>query len=187
MKGAEAIALESARVDDAEAFRMLVEQNSHKMFRLAFRMTGNEQDAEDVVQETFLRAYRHIGRYDARARVSTWLYTIASNCAIDLLRKRRRRRTESLDHTEARAPAVADGPGPDRSMFGVEVRDRIEAELEKLSAKERAAFTLRHFEGQSIREISEIMGTPEGSVKNNIFRAVRKLRSTLEPALGAER
>jgi len=187
MEGAEAMALERAQEGDAEAFRMLVEQNSHTVFRLAFRMTGNEQDAEDIVQETFLRAYKNIGRYDARAKVSTWLHKITSNCAIDLIRKRKRRPADSLEEQAASQAPASSEPGPDRVALGHELGSRVAAALENLSAKERVAFSLRHFEELSIREIAEVTQSPEGSVKNNIFRAVRKLRSVLEPALGEGR
>lgn len=166
---------------------MLVEQNSHRIFRLAFRMTGSEHDAEDVVQETFLRAYRNLGRFDSRAKVATWLNAIASNCAIDLLRKRKYRRTEKLDEQAPVGAPVSNRPAPDRVAMGSELRERVDAALLKLSARERIAFSLRHFEGQSIREVATAMKMPEGSVKNTIFRAVRKLRAALGPALGVPR
>ena len=187
MERVEAMALGEARQGDAEAFRMLVDQHSHRVFRLAFRITGNEQDAEDIVQETFLRAYRNIGRYDSRASVSTWLHKITSNCSIDLLRKRKRRPTASLDeHHDGQLPA-SNTPGPERVAAGQEFGRRVNSALSGLSAKERVAFTLRHFEELSIREIAEVMHSPEGSVKNNIFRAVRKLRAVLEPSSGEAR
>jgi RNA polymerase sigma-70 factor (ECF subfamily) len=184
MEAVEAIALERARAGDEDSFRMLVEQHSHKMFRLAYRMTGNEADAEDVVQETFLRAYRKIGSYDSRAKFSSWLHTIASNYAIDILRRRKRWRPADLESLERHAPLKTDEPGPDRSAFGGEIRLQVEKELEKLSPRERIAFTLRHYEGMSIEEIGRIMGIRRGAAKNHVFRAVRKLRAALEPVVG---
>src|SRR4249920_4174478 len=86
-----ATVLARARKGDSDAFRELVEQHSRSAFRLAYRMTRNEQDAEDVVQESFLRAYRHLGRFEARSNFGTWLYRIVANCAVDLLRARRSR------------------------------------------------------------------------------------------------
>jgi RNA polymerase sigma-70 factor (ECF subfamily) len=157
---------------------MLVDAHSRTVFRLAYRMTGNEQDAEDVVQETFLRAYKSIERFDPQAQVSTWLYAIASNCAIDTLRRRKHRQTDELDRPGRSEPAGTE-PGPERHAAGRELRERIEHELSRLTAKERVAFSLRHFEDLPIQEIARVMGTPEGSVKNNIFRAVRKLREAL--------
>src|SRR5947199_6851955 len=80
-----------ARSGDADAYRVLVERHSRALFRLAFRMTGNESDAEDVVQESFMRAYRQLGKFDERATFGTWLYRIATNCSLDLVRGRKRR------------------------------------------------------------------------------------------------
>src|ERR671938_1542565 len=83
--------LDRARQGDSDAFRVLVEQHSRTVFRLAYRITGNEQDAEDVVQESFLRAYRQLGRFEARANFGTWLYRIVANCSVDLMRARQAR------------------------------------------------------------------------------------------------
>ena len=93
MQDAEADAEAVARVrgGEPEAFRVLMERHGRAVHRLAFRMTGNEHDAEDVVQETFLRAYRNLGHFEARSQFGSWLYRIAANCAYDALRARARR------------------------------------------------------------------------------------------------
>src|SRR5277367_2839462 len=91
MELTDSAAAEQARKGDQSAFRMLVERHSRSVFRLAFRMTGNEQDAEDVVQESMLRAYKQLGKFDERASFGTWLYRIAANCSLDLVRSRKRR------------------------------------------------------------------------------------------------
>src|SRR5437764_11188600 len=100
-----AAVLARARQGDNEAFRALVERHSGSVFRLAFRMTGNEQDAEDVVQESFLRAYRQLGRFESRANFGTWLYRIVANCSVDLMRSKQARhdmtRAERLDDVDA--------------------------------------------------------------------------------------
>ncbi len=90
MEESDAAAVSRARSGDSQAFRLLVEHHSRNIFRLAYRMTGNEQDAEDVVQETFLKAFRQLNGFEERSNFSTWLYRIGVNCALDLLRKRRR-------------------------------------------------------------------------------------------------
>src|SRR5512142_252256 len=92
-----AVVLARARQGDEEAFRDLVERHSRSVFRLAYRMTGNEQDAEDVVQESFLKAYRQLGRFESRADFGTWIYRIAANCCVDLLRARDTRRGEHVE------------------------------------------------------------------------------------------
>src|SRR6266699_6031546 len=99
-----AAVLARARQGDSDAFRALVERHSRSIFRLAFRMTGNEQDAEDVVQETFLRAYKQLHRFDRRAAFSTWLYRIAANCSLDLIRVRKTRSEHQEPTPEEGAP-----------------------------------------------------------------------------------
>ncbi len=184
-------AVERARSGDNDAFRLLVEQHSRAIFRLAFRMTGNEEDAEDVVQETFLRAYRQISRYEARSSFSTWLYRIASNYSLDLIRMRKHREDKrehgAVDGQDLLQSMPETGPGPDRVLYSSQVKDRVNAALDELSAQERAAFVLRHFEGLSIEEIGQALGTGTNATKHSIFRAVQKLRRSLEPVVGSAR
>jgi RNA polymerase sigma-70 factor, ECF subfamily len=179
--------LANARQGDGDAFRLLVERHSRAVFRLAYRMTGNEQDAEDVVQESFLRAYRQLGRFESRANFGTWLYRIVANCSVDAMRARQSRhdqsRGESLD--AASSVAVSDGHGPDRLAESAEIAAQVAGALGTLSALERAAFTLRHHEGRSIQEISETLGIGTSAAKHSIFRAVKKLRATLAPLRSA--
>ena len=172
-----------------DAFRLLVEQHSRAIFRLAYRMTGNEEDAEDVVQETFLRAYRQLDKYEARSSFSTWLYRIASNYSLDLIRMRKRHedkreRGSDQDQRDILQSIPMDTPGPDRIAYSGQIKDRVNAALNELSAQERMAFVLRHFEGLSIEEIGESLGTGANATKHSIFRAVQKLRRSLEPLVG---
>jgi len=184
-------AIERAQSGDSDAFRLLVEQHSRVIFRLAFRMTGNEQDAEDVVQETFLRAYKRISDYEARASFSTWLYRIASNYALDLIRSRRRheekRERGSGEDRDILQTIPEASPGPERMAYGGQVKDRVNAALDELTAQERTAFVLRHFEGLSIEEIGRTLGTGANATKHSIFRAVQKLRRSLQPVVGTAR
>lgn len=173
-----------ARSGDAEAFRALVDRHSRGLFRLAFRMTGNQPDAEDVVQESFLRAYRQLGKFDERASFGTWLYRIAVNCALDLVRSRKRRAEQqpSEDSAEnAVRAAVSSNPGPERLALSGELRERVAEAMNELSAAEKSAFVLRHFEGMRIEEVSRILGCQPGAAKHSVFRAVQKLRRALEP------
>src|SRR6202035_3272282 len=134
MEWSDEAAAARAKAGDADAFRVLVERHSRPLFRLAFRMTGNEQDAEDVVQETFLRAYRRIGNFDERASFGTWLYRITVNCSLDLVRARKRRSEHSgpsnpeLDDLIQSLPAT--GPTPDRMAMSGEARQRIGEAME---------------------------------------------------------
>lgn len=177
-----------ARDGDSEAFRLLVERHGRAVFRLAHRMTGSASDAEDVVQETFLKAYKQLGRFESRANFSTWLHRIAVNCSIDLIRSRPHRETghdtEDLEHFGAVSDAhEAAQRTPERLMMSTEVHERVSAAMSGLSQMERAAFVLRHFEGQSIEEISRALGLKANATKHSIFRAVRKMRIALEPLI----
>jgi RNA polymerase sigma-70 factor (ECF subfamily) len=177
------------RAGDGDGFRLLVERHSRSVFRLAYRMTGNEQDAEDVVQETFLRAYRQLHRYESRASFGTWLYRIAANYALDLIRSRKHQfRGPSEAGAEASDPLLSvpsSDPGPDRVAFSGQVQQHVAEALDTLTPQERTAFVLRHFEGQSIDEISLALGIGGNAAKHSIFRAVQKLRKALEPLVNA--
>src|SRR5437867_2061334 len=172
-----------ARAGDADAFRRLVERHSRNVFRLAYRMTRNEHDAEDVVQEAFLRAYRKLDRFEERSHFGSWLYRITANCAYDSLRARERRHEspEPADD-ESDGPlteAASHDPTPDRLVFGAEVRRRVALAMRRMSALERSAFTLRHFEGMSIEEIGHVLAVEGSAAKQSVFRAVRKVRAAL--------
>jgi RNA polymerase sigma-70 factor (ECF subfamily) len=178
MEDSEALAIARAKSGDGEGFRNLVERHSRSVFRLAYRMTGNESDAEDIVQETFLRAYKQLNRYESRSSFATWLYRIAANCSIDLIRAKKVRQPVEVPETLA-----AKDPEPDRAMFSSEVQKRVAEAMNDLSGQERTAFVLRHFEGLSIDEISRSLGVGENAAKHAVFRAVQKLRRTLAPVV----
>ena len=172
-----------ARAGDPEAFRLLVERHSQQIFRVAYRMTGNEHDADDVVQEAFLRAYRQIDRFEERANFGTWLHRIAVNCALDLLRARGRMdRHYGGDPEDAEmSGAIRTDAQQDRLLMSAELGKQVAAAMEQLSGNERTAFVLRHFEGMPVEEIGKTMGIQVNAAKHTIFRAVRKLRQSLEP------
>jgi RNA polymerase sigma-70 factor, ECF subfamily len=191
MEWSDQTAVDRAKAGDADAWRVLVERHSRALFRLAFRMTGSEQDAEDVVQETLLRAWKQIGRYDARASFGTWLYRVAANCSLDLMRARRRRSEVAPEGdgegAEAWFGVPSTEPGPERVLLSGEVRRRVAEAVGERSAAERTAFVLRHFEGMGIDDVSEVLGCQPGAAKHSVFRAVQKLRRALEPLVGAAR
>ena len=180
----DATTVEQARRGDADAFRLLVERHSRPIFRVAYRMTGNEHDADDVVQETFLRAYKQLEHFEDRANFSTWLHRIAINCSLDLLRSRGRHdkhyggdpTSEEMQHA-----VRADDPQPDRLLLSAELQQHVVAAMEQLSGNERTAFMLRHFEGMPVEEIGKTLGIQVNAAKHTIFRAVRKLREALQP------
>ena len=154
-------------------------------------MTGNRQDAEDVVQESFMRAYKQLGKFDERASFGTWLYRIAANCSLDLVRSRKRRSEHLAPDTagsEMDDPVTllpSPGPTPERVALSGEVRERLEAAMRELSATERTAFVLRHFEGMCMEEVGRVLDCQAGAAKHSVFRAVQKLRRALEPVVSA--
>src|SRR3954462_6346766 len=128
MPHTDAAAVALARDGDSEAFRGLVERHSRAVYRLAHRTTGTPEDAEDVVQETFLKAYRQLSRFESRANFSTWLHRIAVNCSIDLIRSRPHRESghdaADLDQLGTNDD-VQRQVSPERLMLSTEVRDRV--------------------------------------------------------------
>ena len=188
----DAVAVERTMAGDRDAFRVLVERHSHNVFRLAYRMTGNRQDAEEVVQEAFLRAYQKLGQFAARANFGTWVYRIAANYAIDRMRQRKKEEARKV------APAVHEqgtendpvtlvrdaAPTPERLAHNIELRKHMEIALAALSHSERTAFVMRHWEGCAIEEIAEVLKSSSGAAKNTVFRAVQKLRLALQPFVG---
>jgi RNA polymerase sigma-70 factor (ECF subfamily) len=189
MEWADQAVVEKARSGDGEAFRVLVERHSRSLFRLSFRMTGNESDAEDVVQETFLRAYRQLGKFDGRASFGTWLYRIAANCALDLVRARQRRSEQAPadDGGDLLLSVASADPRPDRLAMSDQVRRRVAEAMAELSPAERTAFVLRHFEGMCMEDVSRALGCQTGAAKHSVFRAVQKLRRALEPLVSTAR
>jgi len=188
MTDAERAAIRETRAGNPDAFAVLVRLHSRTLYRLAVRIVGDPERAEDVVQEALLRAFRALDRFDDRGEILPWLRRIAANAAIDELRRRRREQPladespgpwrESGDGHPARLPASTE-PSPDRRTASAQVGRAARRALAGLSPDERAAFLLRHVEGCSIAEISRALGKRENATKQSIFRAVRKLRRSL--------
>ncbi|MEP6594001.1 MAG: sigma-70 family RNA polymerase sigma factor [Acidobacteriota bacterium] len=179
-----------ARDGNSDAFRTLVERHGRAVYRVAHGITGNASDAEDVVQETFIRAYKQLGRFESRANFGTWIHRIAVNCAIDLIRSRRWRESgEDSADLEQRGTAPVTNRGvaasPERLLLSAELQQLIGAGMASLSRLERAAFVLRHLEGQTIEAIAHSLGLKTNAAKHSIFRAVKKMRAALGPHLPA--
>ncbi len=174
-----------ARDGDRDAFRTLVETHSRYIYSLAHRMTGNAQDAEDVVQEAWLKAHKQLSRFEARADFRTWMHRITVNCSIDLIRARRHREDAHDPQDLEQGPLSERGAEaqatPERMTASVQISDRVNEALGLLTALERAAFTLRHVEGMSIEEVGAKLGMKTSATKHSIFRAVKKMRAALEP------
>jgi RNA polymerase sigma-70 factor (ECF subfamily) len=186
----DAEAIELTLGGDRDAYRVLVERHSASVFRLAFRLTGNRHDAEEVVQEAFLRAYQKLEQFEARANFGTWVYRIAANYAIDRTRKKRieeaRRKEPSMREAESAENSAMNlvpdkQPSPERLAQNVELRKQLELALNTLTQAERTAFVMRHWEGCGIEEIAVTLNSNTSAAKNTVFRAVKKLRNFLAP------
>ena len=188
-------AVELTRRGDPDAFRVLVDRHSRAVFRLAWRMTANSHEAEDIVQETFLRAYKQLQRFDGRAAFATWLHRIAVNCSLDLIRSRKRRQEITAGPQDPNSNEKGEDrlllnlpsadPSPERSLQSTQIRELLANAMQELSEMERCAFTLRHHDGLGIEEISRALGVQPNAAKHSIFRALKKLRRILEPALAS--
>lgn len=167
------------RAGREEAFRELVELLRERLFRLALRLTGSREDAFDVVQETFLKVYRDIDAWNERSAFYSWLYRVASNLAIDKLRRRKK------DRELASGFAIERSPERDNISELIEAR-ATEHELERLASAvatlpegQRTVVTLRHYEGLSLKEIAEIRGCALGTVKSTLHQAFRSIQRAL--------
>ncbi len=157
---------------EKSAFGELVSRHQTAVFNLAYRMLGNRQDAEDVAQETFLAAYRHLGSYDEHRTFKTWLLSIVHHRCVDFLR-RRRRHVPLDERLAAKQDIEAEAVAGERA-------ERVQQLLQRLSPDDRAVITLRYWEGMSYREMAAVLGVTESSVRNRLYRARRFLAEHLE-------
>jgi RNA polymerase sigma-70 factor (ECF subfamily) len=194
MQVTDAAAVEQVLAGDQEAFRILVQRYSRSLYHVVYRMTGNPQDTEELVQETFLRAYKALGRFELRSNFYTWVYRIAVNRTLDFLDARKSRMdqkdayqiAEDPDPEEGRqVQLAADAPGPERLVMSAELKAKLARAMGLLTPSERVAFTMRHMEGRSIEEISQTLNLKTNAAKHSVFRAVQKLRQQLEPYASA--
>jgi RNA polymerase sigma-70 factor, ECF subfamily len=192
MSGSETtdVSLEKLRARDQEEFTRLVDAYSASIFRLGMRMLGNQQDAQDVLQNTFLNAFRHIPQFEGRSSLSTWLYRIAANEALMMLRKKHPETTltdmqpednEDLDEPEQFVDWCC---LPEGEMLSKETRKHLDQAIERLPASLRVVFLLRDIEGLSIQETSQALNLTETAVKTRLLRARLHLREQLSRYFG---
>src|SRR5437588_388898 len=174
---------------DREAFRVLVERHSRNLFKAVYRMTVNQEDADEIVQETFLRAYKNLGRFQERSSFYTWIYRIAMNRTLDFLSARKPGYTYQIaddpEPEKNEIQVMSPTAGPERTLLSRELKSSIAEAMERLTPTEKIAFTLRHMEGRSIDDVSEALGVRKVAARNTVFRAVKKLRVALEPMVTA--
>lgn len=177
------VLVEAARSGDRVAFEELVRLTSADTYTLARRLCGNADDASDVVQEAYLRAYRSIRKFRGDSAFSTWLYRITANCAADHLNRRTRHRHDDLsdEHVDDRAEV-----DPESHSANVELRDELKVALDALPPKLRAAVVLRDIYDLPHEEIASQLNISESAAKVRLHRARRKLREVLYPLPGEE-
>ena len=180
--------IREAQQGSRTAFDALVRQYDQAVLRLALHLTGSEQDAEDIHQEAFLKAYRYLGNFRFECSFYTWIYRIVTNLCLDLLRRRKSRREDQavmLDSSGEEIDLLTNvsdqraSANPDRELNRKFLGERIREALDKLTPRERMVFELKHYQGLKLRTIGEMLNTTEETAKNTLFRATRKLRANL--------
>jgi RNA polymerase sigma-70 factor (ECF subfamily) len=177
-----------AQQGSTSAFEELVRHYDRVVLRLALNITGSYEDAQDIYQEAFLRAYRNLGRFRFECSFYTWIYRIATNLCLDHLRQRQLRNrdiiTERFEEGDEetmldRVPDQRPATSPERAALSREVRDRIRMALGRLSPRERVVFELKHYQGLKLQTVATMLNTTENTIKNTLFRATHKLRVEL--------
>lgn len=170
---------------DATAYRGLVEKYQGRVYSMVYGMVRNREDARDITQEAFVKAYRSLSTFRLESSFYTWLYRIAMNLSIDFVRKRKRRETGGFDDSIATRDGdggIADihhEEGPSRQLERKELFGRIMDAMEKLPEDQRQVILLRELEGLQYKEIADVMGVPEGTVMSRLFYARKKLQKLL--------
>jgi RNA polymerase sigma-70 factor (ECF subfamily) len=186
----EAFSLEALRARDRAEFARLVEAYSGVIYRLAIKMLNNPQDAEDVLQETFIKAYDHISGFDGRSKISTWLYRIATNEALMLLRRRKVNfisidsPVENLDEEQEPMQIVDWCCIPEEELMSSEARQYLDQAIDELPFTLRVVFLLRDIEGLSTQETADVLNLTETAVKTRLSRARMRLREQLTTYYG---
>lgn len=173
-----------AQKGDESAFESLVIEHQQKVYNICLRMTGNEQDAYDLSQESFLKAWKGLETFQFESAFSTWLYRLTSNACLDFLRAQKRRPTTSLttedDDGETVQIDVEDAaPTPEQAVLAAEDREMLKAALDAIDDEARAIITLRVIDGLSYEQIAAVLGIKEGTVKSRLSRAREKLKKKL--------
>ncbi len=180
---AEAHLLQRLKASDGTAFREFVRLYQRRLYTLAFQLLGNREDAEDLVQEAFIKAHGALAQFHGASSLYTWLHRIAVNLYIDYTRSGRYRAIQQWDDTRDdntnKAQWHTPQPSPEASYQAVLQQEHIELALHKLTAQQRAVFVLRHYQDLSLEEVADELHVTVGTVKTLLFRAVRELREHL--------
>ncbi len=167
---------------DKNAFRLIVLHYAQAVNRLAYRYTADANYAEDIAQETFIKAFQAISRYQVQAKFSTWLLRITTNTSIDFLRKSNRQMAQSLDQENNQLEIPEHGID---ALDQLDLNQRLMSAMSDLSDVERLAITMKHHQGYSIDETAKVLKIKNNACKQTIFRAVQKLRKQLTSEVSA--
>lgn len=185
MEGNDHSILRAVLAGDKDAYGELVARHSSTVFRVAYRITGNEADADEVVQEAFLRGYQRLRDFELRSQFSTWIYRIAVNCALNMINKKKLDATyqiaEEADPTQQQVQVADTSAGPERLLISREIETLQAEAMRNLTPTERTAFILRHMEDRTTSEIASTLNIAPNAAKQAVFRAVQKLRRSLAP------
>lgn len=180
--------IRAAQKGERTAFDSLVRRYDRSVLRLALHMLGNEQDAQDVHQEAFIKAYRHLSNFRFECSFYTWLYRIVTNLCLDQLRRRKSRKEDPATVIDAAGEEMdlmatlqddRATANPARELERKDMNAAIQSALDSLTPRERTVFELKHYQGLKLRTIGEMLSTTEETAKNTLFRATRKLRARL--------
>jgi RNA polymerase sigma-70 factor (ECF subfamily) len=160
-----------------EGFRLLTVKYQERLYWQIRRIVLNHEDANDVIQNTFIKVYRNIAKFEAKSKLYTWLYRIATNEAITFLRKKKRKATVDI---EGDASEITRQLTADEYFDGDEIQIQLQAALSTLPEKQRAVFNLRYFDELSYKEISELLDTSVGALKASYHHAVKKIESFIK-------
>jgi len=177
----ETLLIERVRKGEDDAMEAVVKTYKRKLYNLAYDLTNNSADAEDLTQEVFFKAFSQINRFRGDSAFVTWLYRITFNLYLDMKRKKSyqiyKQSEEIAEYSDAML--LIDRHNPARKFEDKQISEHIKSALNKISPREKYAFMLRHYSDMQIKEVSEIMNISEGTVKSLLFRAVRKLQKEL--------
>jgi RNA polymerase sigma-70 factor (ECF subfamily) len=175
--------MQAARQGDTQAFDKLVNRLADRIYGLAFRMLGNEQDARDTAQDTFVRMWQSRRRWSPRGAVSTWAYRIATNLSLNRLRSRKRWRIHSVSYSDDTTTRfdipVPDEESPHALAETADTKHRLETAISQLPPRERAVILLRHHQELSAKDIAKVMDTTVNGVDSLLLRARKRLRMIL--------
>ena len=175
----EAALIRAAQKGDHDAFERLVRAHDLGVLRCAMNLLRSSEDARDVYQEAFLRAYKSLPSFRFDASFHTWLYRVVTNLCLDRLRKKKvRREDDSAEPLDSAREVRAEG-NPERTLLSRELSARIQEVLQGLTPRERTVFELRHYQGMRLKTIGETLGTSEEAAKNCLFRVTQKMRAAL--------